>query len=239
MPVGIAKNNLDNRKIKKELIGLSKRAKKSQLKLSDLIIPLSAAVVLILLTLFVFVPMVRTANESRAELKEVNEKLGKLDILESKLNGIDDSELLEDLIVAKKIIPNILKVSDFVYYIDTLAERKHLSTKEISAGDVNVSSDTTETRGGQGVSGPLSYSGRYEDILDFLEDIQGYSPYLVTLKNVSLTGGEKTWSVDFDLAGYYIPERSGRVDFYLPFTPYTNFSDVIDIFSLRVSKLDE
>ncbi|MCD4811645.1 hypothetical protein K8R14_03515 [bacterium] len=239
MSIGISKNNLDNRKVGKKLATISKRSKKSQLELSDLVIPLSSFVILVLLTFFVFIPMVETANESRAELKEVQEKLTALNTLESKLGEMNETSLLEDLVMVKTIIPKVLQVSSFVYYIDTLAMSKDLVTREISAGDVNIGGDPTESKTSQGVSGPLSYSGRYEDVLDFLEEMQGYSPYLVTLRNISLTGGEENWSVSFDLVGYYIPEESKKLDLYVPFTPYTSFSDIIDSFSLRVSKLDE
>ncbi|MCD4756221.1 hypothetical protein K8R20_01225 [bacterium] len=239
MTTGISQNKLDNRKVGKQLATLSKRAKKSQLNLSDLVIPLSSLTVLILLTFFVFIPMVKTANESRAELKKVEQKLSELEILRGQLNEVDEVALLEDLIVAKTIIPKVLQVSNFVFYIDNLAESKDLVTREISAGDVNIGAKTNESEMSQGVSGPLSYSGRYQDVLDFLEEMQGYSPYLVTLKNISLSGGEENWTVSFDLVGYYIPEDSKKLDLYLPFTPYTTFSEVIDIFSQRVSKFDE
>jgi len=100
--------------------------------------------------------------------------------------------------------------------------------------------DTTRVRNSLGVSGPLSYSGQYKDILEFLDEIQAYSPYLVTLKDISMShSGEGRWSVEFELTGYYIPEQDIKVDFYQPFTKYTQFSDIIDIFSVRVERLDE
>ena len=239
MPTGLTQSNLDNKKIKKEIEGLSERSKKSKLKLSDLLVPGIAIVALIILSVFVFVPMINQSTEFRRELQEVNEKLDTLDSLENKLNGMDDTQLLEDLVVSKDVIPKVLKVSDFVFYIDNLAQRKGLRTKEISAGDVSVGGSTTDIRGSLGVSGPLSYTGSYDSILEFLDEIQGYSPYLVTLKNISLKGGESTWTVDFDLSGYYIPQKNTALDFYMPFTPYTNFSSIIDILASRSSKLYE
>jgi hypothetical protein len=229
------------RRIKKDLEGLSKRAKKSKLKLSDLIVPISSFIVLILLSIFVFFPMINKAMEYRKELKETNQKLETLDNLEKSLNEIDDQQLIDDLVIAKKIIPRVLQVSDFVYYVDNLAQRKNLTTREIRAGDINVGGDdAARVRNSLGVSGPLSYSGAYTDVLEFLDEIQGYSPYLVTLKDISMSNnGEGTWSVEFELTGYYIPEQDTTVDFYQPFTKYTQFSDIIDIFSVRVEKLDE
>lgn len=239
MEKGIAENNLDNRKVSKDIKGLSERAKKSQLNLSDLIIPLSSLGILILLSVFLFVPMIGKSNEYRSELKEVNEKLDQLDNLKTQLDSIDETSLLNDLLVAKEVIPKVLKVSDYVFYIDNLAQRRNLATREISAGDVSLGGDTTEVRESLGVSGPLSYSGDYNAILDFLDEIQGYSPYLVTLRNISLSGNDESWSVDFDMTGYYIPESNSVMDLYRHFSLYTKFDDILDIFKTRSSKLNE
>jgi hypothetical protein len=237
------KNNKQQKanKVKKDLEGLSERAKKSRLKLSDLIIPIGSLVVLLILSIFVFIPMINTANEYRRELKDVNEKLETLDELENSLNDIDDTQLVSDLLVAKKIIPKVLQVSDFVYYIDNLAKSKNLETREISAGDVNIGgSEQTRVQESLGVRGPLSYSGSYGNVLDFLDEIQGYSPYLVTLSDISMQrSDENVWSVDFNLTGYYIPEREMEPSLYMPFSKYSQFSDIIDIFSVRVQRLDE
>ena len=228
-------------KIKKELEGVSQRAKKSSLKISDLIIPIIVVIVLILLSVLVFIPMINKANEYRSELKEVNQKIETLDKLEKSINEMDSTQLLSDLLVSKKIIPKVLQVSDFVYYIDTLAKSKNLTTREISAGDVSVGGgEKTTVKKSFGVSGPLSYSGKYTDVLEFLDEIQAFSPYLVTLQDISMShSSDDIWSVDFNLTGYYIPETNMDPDLYMPFTKYTQFSDIIDIFSVRVNNLDE
>jgi hypothetical protein len=234
------KENRRSSKIKKDLEELSQRAKKSRLKISDLIVPIASTVVLLLLSIFVFIPMINTAIDYRREFQEVNTKLTKLDNLEKSLNEIDETQLVNDLLIAKKIIPKVLQVSDFVYYVDNLAQKKNVRANEITAGDVNVGGDKDQVQESLGVSGPLSYSGNYSDILEFLDEIQGYSPYLVTLKSISMTSNTKgTWAVDFNLTGYYIPEREIEPDLYMPFTKYTKFSDIIDIFSVRVERLDE
>lgn len=233
-------NKTINTKVKKDLEGLSERAKKSQLRVEDLIIPISSFIILLILSLFVFFPMINTAIKYRSEIKEINEKLETLDKLEDSISEIDDTKLLSDLVIAKKIIPKRLQVSDFVFYIDTLARERSLTTREISAGDISVGGDKTEVKGSLGVSGPLSYSGPYTEILKFLDEIQADSPYLVTLRNIAMTNaGEGNWRVEFQLTGYYIPEEERRFDYYQPFTKYTNFSEVIDIFSVRVNRLDE
>jgi hypothetical protein len=233
--------NKGNRNIKRDLESLSERAKKSRLSISDLIVPLSSFIVLLLLSVFVFLPMINRAIEYRKELKETNEKIEQLDNLEKSLQEIDDTQLIDDLLIAKKIIPKVLQVSDFIYYIDNLAKRKNLIAREISAGDISVGGgDVTKVKTSLGVSGPLAYSGEYQKVLEFLDELQAFSPYLVTLKDISMShGGEGNWNVEFQLTGYYIPEHEKKVDLYMPFTKYNRFSDIIDIFSVRVNRLNE
>lgn len=234
-------NNLRTRGISRNLDGISDRVKKSQLNFSDLIIPIGAVIILLLLTVFVFMPMIKTATAFRKELKEVKADIEHLEFVEKSLEEIDDTEIIDDLLIAKRIIPKVLQVADFVYYIDELAQSKELTTSDITAGDINVGVDTDEKRSNLGVNSTLSYRGEYDNILDFVDEIQEYSPYLVTLKGIDLSmGGEEAmWSVDFELTGYYIADRERRADFHAPFTKYTNFSDIIDIFSVKVERLDE
>jgi hypothetical protein len=201
------KEDTRGQKVKKDLEGLSQRAKKSRLKLTDLIIPISSFVILLLLSIFLFIPMISTANEYRIELKETNDKISQLDELEVSLNEIDDTQLISDLLIA---------------------------------GDISLGGDTTKVRQSLAVSGPLSYTGTYSNVLSFLDEIQAYSPYLVTLKNISLSNRTTgKWLVEFELTGYYIPEQDKDPDLYVPFSQYTKFSDIIDIFSVRVERLDE
>jgi hypothetical protein len=224
----------------RDLDVLSDKREKSQLTISDLIIPIAAGIILLLLTLFVFMPMIKTARESRKELKEVNEKIEHLENVQKSLEELDDTQLLNDLVIAKKVIPKVLQVADFVYYIDSLANSMELDTSDVTAGDISVGSPEENAERNLGVNSNLSYTGSYDNVLDFIDEIQDYSPYLVTLKDISLSmGGDDTWDVDFELTGYYISDRERNADFHKPFTKYTNFSDIMDIFSVKVEKLDE
>ncbi len=230
-------------KISKDLAGLSDRAKKSRLSFSDLIIPLGSIFALVILTVFVFFPMIKTAGESREELKEVKKDLQHLQDIENALNSMDDTELTEDVIMSKKIIPKVLQASDFLYYIDNLSQSKELSTDSITVSDENVGRrDENAVSKSMGVGSSNSYTGTYENVMDFLDQIQEYSPYLVTLTDISVSkSGEENWEVEFKLTGYYIPETEGPavVNFYSPFTAYTGFPEVLDIFEVKVEKLNE
>jgi hypothetical protein len=187
--------------------------------------------------------MIKTAGESREELKEVKKDLQHLQDIESALNSMDDTELTEDVVMAKKIIPKVLQASDFLYYIDNLSQSKELSTDSITVIDESIgrNSDSVGSKS-MGVGSSNSYTGTYENVMAFLDEIQGYSPYLVTLTDISVSkAGEENWEVEFKLTGYYIPEAAAgvTVNFHNPFTAYTGFPEVLDIFEVKVEKLNE
>jgi hypothetical protein len=219
-----------NPRASRDLGKVGEKAKKSRLTISDLIIPIGAGVILLLLSLFLFVPMIRTARESQAELKKVNSDIEHLEHVKTSLDEIDDTQIVNDLVMVKRVIPKVLQVADFVYYIDNLANSKNLSAGELSVSDRLASN---------GVTSSLSYSGSYDDVLDLVDEIHDYSPYLVILRNIELSGGSNNWTVEFEITGYYMPEQEKKIDFYQPFTKYTNFSDIMDEFSIKVQKLDE
>jgi len=219
-----------NHRASRDLGKLGEKAKKSKLTLSDLIIPIGAGVILLLLSFFLFLPMIRTARESQDELKKVKADIEHLEHVKTSLDEIDDTQIVNDLVMVKRVIPRVLHVADFVYYIDNLANSKELEPEELSV------SDRLSTNG---VSSNLSYSGSYNDVLDLVDEIHDYSPYLVILRNIELSGGNDNWTVEFEITGYYMPDQERRVDFYQPFTKYTNFSDIMDEFSIKVQKLDE
>lgn len=241
MATTIAKN-MGEQKTKKEIESISEKIKASRLNIKDIVIPLSTSVILIMLGIFVFVPMIKTAMEFRSEYREIKEKEKKLDELESKLKSIDEGTFQIDLLNAKEVIPKTLRVSSFMFYIDTLANEKRLASRTLTAGDIQVTvtkkdEEKKDKRSYLGVSGPLSYSGSMDSILEFLDSLYSASPYIISIDNVSLkqSGGE--WRVALNVTGYYVPDRSVRVDPYLPFTSYTKYSDVIQIFGEKAEKL--
>lgn len=223
---------------------ISAKIKKTKFTISDLIIPISVGIVLIGLAVFVFFPMINKALEYGTQRKEIEGKLETLEKLEASLLSLDDSTLSENLLSSKRVIPKTLTVSDFVFYVDTLAKQKNLQSSEISAGDVAVRQDTQEDSGTNslGVSGPLSYTGDRVKIMEFLDEIQVYSPYLIVAQNIELDKnalGSDIWEVSLSVTGYYIPESQNSVDLYMPFTPYTNFSTVMDVLNAKAEKLSD
>jgi hypothetical protein len=227
---------------KKEIEAISDKIKASRLNINDIIIPLSTGLVLIMLGVFVFVPMIKTAMEFRTEYREIRDKEKKLEELENKLKSVDEGTFQIDLLNAKEVIPKTLRVSSFMYYIDTLANEKRLVSRTLTAGDIQVSvtkrdEDKKDKRSYLGVSGPLSYTGSMDNILDFLDSLYSASPYIISADNVSLKQSGTEWRVTLNVTGYYVPDRSIKVDPYLPFTSYTQHQSIIDIFAEKAEKL--
>lgn len=236
----MAINTTEASKTKKEIEAISDRIKKSRLKISDIIIPILVVIVLVMLGIFVFVPMIKAAITSQTEYSSILNKEKQLKSLESTLNKMDEATLQVDLINAKKVIPNTLKVSSFVYYIDTLASDKSLDSKQISAGDIKISTEG-ETNNGKyilGVSGPLEYTGEYDNILSFLNSLYSASPYIISIENIDLEQTGSKWKVSLNVTGYYVPENTTTVNLYSQFTTYTQYSDILKIFEAKASQLD-
>lgn len=241
MDININKDTTQSR-TKKEIEAISEKIKASKININDIMVPLSVGIILLMLGAFVFIPMIKTAADFRTEYKEVKEKEEKLEELEKKLKTLDEGIFQTDLLNAKEIIPRTLRVSSFMYYIDTLANEKRLSSKSLSAGDIQVSvskrdQDEKDEKSYLGVSGPLSYTGNLDNILDFLDSLYSASPYIVSADNVSLKRTGEEWKVTLNVTGYYVPESTIKMDLYLPFVSYTQYQDVIDIFTQKAEKL--
>ena len=220
---------------------IDQRLKKTKLEMGDVIIPILVFIVLALLSAFVFIPMVSSAIGFRAESKEINRKMEMLVKLETGLEGLDNTLLQADLIVAKRVIPNALKVSDFIYYIDTLANSKNLSSRELTASDVKVvtGGDRDNPDYTYAVNGPLSYTGSLEDSLSFLDELQTASPYIISIKDISLRGSSnEIWNMSLTTTGYYIPEKAQNINLYVPFSAYNKYEETMKILREKSAKLE-
>ncbi len=220
------------KKRREEFNVVSKKVKKSKLSLTDLIIPIASGAVFIILSFAVFVPMVKSAFGYLDEIKVTDEKIEQLEKLNKQLNRLDENQLNEDILTARQVIPRVLLVSNFVYYIDDLAKNQlQLVISELSSSDsIN------------GVSGPLGYSGAYSNVIAFLDDVQNVSPYMIRLENVEISArddelGSQTWNISLQVSGYYMTDELGEPNIYGPFQPYTEYEDIMEIFRRKASSL--
>jgi hypothetical protein len=236
--------NIKPSKTKREIEGLSEKIKDTRLTIKDLAVPLSVLMILVLLVIFVFIPMVKTAISFRGEYRTTKERREELEQVEEKLREIDEATLQVDLINAKKVIPQTLRVASFMSYIDDLAREKNLSSDSITAGDAQTSvirktdQEEGERRVYFGVSSPLNYQGELSNILTFLDNLYEASPYVISISGVELKkGGEDKWVVELNVMGYYVPESSMETNLYKNFESYLEYQDVVDTFSQKAAQL--
>jgi len=236
--------NIKPSKTKREIEGLSEKIKDTRLTIKDLAIPLSVLLILILLVIFVFIPMVKTAISFREEYRSTKERREELEIVEKKLGEIDEATLQTDLINAKVVVPQTLRVASFMSYIDDLAREKQLSSDSLTAGDSQASvvrksqGEEDERRVYFGVSSPLNYEGELSNILTFLDTLYEASPYIISVSGVELRkGAGDKWTVDLRVMGYYVPESTMETNIYKNFESYLKYQDVVDIFSQKAAQL--
>lgn len=206
---------------------------------SDLVVPIMSIIFLGLLTAFVYIPMITKAVEFREQKEEIAQKIEKLERVNTEISKIDVATLQSDLATSRSVIPFSLQVSDFVLYVNDLAEDKKLEFKEILAGDIQVRSKG-ETREIdpviKGVSGPLKYVGDLDDIVEFLDELQNISPYIISADNIELkqVGDDDKWEMSLLITGFYLNKSSlPSLDIYAPFSPYTQYQAVMQTFSSK------
>ncbi len=221
-----------SKKKEEELTQISEKSKKGKLGFGDLIIPIASGVVFIILSFGVFIPMINAALEYQDEIKVSNEKIEQLEKLNNRLDKLDDDQLNEDVVTARKVIPKKLLVSDLLLYLNELAISLDLSVSELSSADAL-----------NAVSGPVEYSGNYENVLKFLENVQNVSPYMLRLQNVEISARQdveagETWNISLDVSGYYLAEEDINLDIYAPFQLYTEYEDVMEILKRKAESLD-
>ncbi len=204
---------------------------------SDLVVPILSLIFLALLTIFVYVPMVSSAVESRQERDEISKKITRLENVQREIGKIDVGRLQQDLSVSRSVIPFSLQVSDFILYLNEQAEDKGLAFREILAGDIQI-----RGRGEQrdvdpvikGVSGPLKYIGSQSDIVEFLDEVQNVSPYIISADSVEIKKSQDSndWELSLLITGYYLNQSAlPKVDIYLPFASYAQYESVLNVFS--------
>jgi Tfp pilus assembly protein PilO len=214
--------------------------------IGDLIIPVLSLVILVIMFFFVYIPMITETEEIKDRRKEVAEDKEKIELLIKSVNNIDANELRDDYAAVKSVIPKRLEVADFAYYIDDLAYEKGLELESLSASN---SLSSVESVGGNvyTVTSPLSYSGDYEDIVEFLDEIQSYSSNLITVSNISLDReSDDKWALELAIQGYYIEEGEsvGRTPverrklIYAPFASYKKRSATLESIKARNSLTD-
>lgn len=210
----------------------------------DLVVPLLSLISLTLLSIFVYVPMITSGIGYLNEESASKIKLTKLSKLSNSLDSIDSAQIQKDLSDARAVIPYSLQVSDFVSYVDKLAQSKGLVFKEILAGDIVVR-DGTDRKGSdpvmRGVSGPVKYSGSLSQITEFFDDLQSTSPFILSADQIVMKKKEDSsnWEIALNITGFYLDKNSiPKLDLYADFIPYTTYQSVMEKFAKKAKDLE-
>ena len=218
-----------------------------KLSLGDLLIPVVSGVIFVLIVFFILLPSI---NNSQDMLSEIEDVKADQEIIERNLDvikSLDFEELQGDLSNARRVLPRRLEVAQFAYYVDSLAREKGLDFRELKAGDVTISEEEVKTLDVKGIRVPMGYSGDYEPILDFFNELQVVSPYVISFGHkVELNKrgvedeGPVVWSLSIDITGYHVEEDSSldvTPNPLLPFIAYDTDPDIVAEFAERVERL--
>jgi len=214
---------------------------KPKLSFSEMIIPITALIMFIILTVFVYVPQVTAAFEYKAKIKDLKSEESKIKsniALAAKLNE-DSNKVMQDLNVAQIVVSDQLAVSDFSFEITDLAIEMGLTLQSLSSSDVAYANtnDLVFTTGIiKGITGPMRYEGSFEDIVEFLEHIKLESPYLIDTSETRLRRFPEEpnrWSLDLALTGYYMVDNENiEVKPLIPIKLYTSLEiELQDLFA--------
>ncbi len=206
---------------------------------SDLLIPITSFISLILIAIFVLIPMFNNTLEMMQKTKDYKKKYEQLMTVYTGIYSINEQDLNENYVNIITLIPDSMRVSDFAKFVNDRAIKDGLELENIKAEDTNNLSLTNNTKISRihnlkSIEAPLAYTGSYDNIVKFLEDLFVKIPFVVTADSVSISlenEKEGIWKVELSIKVFYI-EDSGdaKPNLYAPFTPYTHYpQELIDI----------
>jgi Tfp pilus assembly protein PilO len=228
-----------------------KKEKDVGIKIGDFLIPIVSGVIFLILLFFNFIPTVREASSTIEETEKIRQKQQELEERIELVKTLDYVELQNTLTDARRVVPTTLEVAEYAHYVHRLAAEKNLRFVGIKAED-----DFTPFLGGiqniKAVKAPLQYRGSFEDITEFFNELQEYSPYIVSMEEIELRKmqyyvddeEDEGWMFEITVAGYYFTESdsdalNSRELIRLPFTPYSrNNEEIVQIFQEKAKRLE-
>lgn len=217
----------------------------TKLSLTDLLIPVVSGIVFLLVLFFVLIPSIHNSNDMLLEVEQIEKDQEILERNLTMIRALDFTDLQTDLSNARRVLPSRLEVAQFAYYVNSLSSEKGLTFGELKVHDLPVTIESVLDV--EGIRATMDYSGEYEDILDFFNELQLVSPYVISFGNkVDLTKrGEETdgnirWRLEIDITGYYTKEREGLdavINPLMPFSPYDADENMVQEFADRVQRL--
>ncbi len=237
--IGKERKKIDKKKSKEN---------KRLFKPADLVIPIASLIVLVLLTFFFYMPLIEEAQKMKTEIKEIKEKQSNVRNLISKLDKVDKNQMVSDRYTLNRLIPSQLEVADFAYYVDKSALEHDLELDSLQASNSTVQNESM-TEDVYTVSGPLKYKGDYRDIVEFLNELQTTSPYLIIVSNIKLeaTSNEDVfvndWELNVNVKGFYMKEGENDIPIksklHAPFSPYNAEEDTLERIRKKVENFED
>jgi hypothetical protein len=221
--------------------------KRNRLTFVDVMVPAVSGVIFLLVLFAVLIPSIENTQEMLLEIEKLEKKEETLQRNLNLIESIHFVDLQKDLANARQVIPQKLEVAQFVYYIDTLAREKKLEFQELKGGDIGVGGEEVTFLSVKGIRVPMGYRGKYEPILEFFDELQLASPYVLSFghkvelnKLKAEEGVEPNWSLEINVTGYHVQEEEDLNAIFnpmMPFTPYDTEADLVLEFAERVKKL--
>ena len=207
--------------------------------ISDLLIPIVSLISLVLIAIFVLIPMFNNTLETMQKTKDYKKKYEQLMTVYTGIYSINEQDLNENYVNVITLIPDSMRVSDFAKFVNDRAIKDGLELDKIKAEDTNNISLTNNTKISRihnlkSIEAPLAYTGSYDDIVNFLEDLFVKIPFVITADSVSISlenDTEEKWKVELNIKVFYIEDTGdAKPNLYAPFTPYTHYpQELIDI----------
>jgi hypothetical protein len=211
---------------------------------SDALVPILSAIALILIAIFVFIPMLNHTLLMMEQTKEMEKRYEKLQSVYTGIYSINEEDMNANYVNAITIIPDSMRVSDFAKFVNNLAISDGLSLDQIKAEDSKFNNNTnlsqiSKIKGLRSIDAPLAYTGSYNDIVNFLEDLFVKIPYVISPNSVTITLVEpdsNIWKVELKIKAFYVEDsNAGTPSLYANFTPYSYYSKVLLEFKDRAA----
>lgn len=215
-------------KRQREIIHAREEDTKLSARLGELVVPFIVLGILALILSFVLIPSATQIVENRKQAAQLQEQIEKKQAKVSTLEKISIENLERDLLTVSKVIRDDMNVAELANEIDYLAISNHLTPQSEEAANqggaaLPASKEEIDWKpeNADSITGPFSFSGRFEDICSFISDLRLRSSTILSLGAVNVglksspneANAEKdssdVWMVSLSVKGYTVRPRTG------------------------------
>jgi Tfp pilus assembly protein PilO len=206
--------------------------KRKEFGMSDLIIPVGSLIAVVLIVIFVLVPWISQTYQNINDIKDIKNKQAILKTNAQYLSSLDFEELKADSKIMMTSIPEDREVAQVAEYVDSVAKKFNMNMELISA------SNTIEQENNKIlITVPITYVGKYDDIVNFLKYIQIESPYAIDISSLDMKKSEyDMWRIKLTVVMYQmrknaevLTQEAKRERIYLPISSYNQDKAIIDL----------